>query len=43
MVLIAYLNMHNRGDNDSAWAKLRMRRAYVTREQFPYAGSDRGQ
>lgn len=38
MVLIAYLNMHNRDDNDSAPAEhSAVRCAYVTRMQFPYA------
>lgn len=40
MVLIAYLNMHNRDDNDSARAEHSVvRRAYVTRMQFPYASA----
>lgn len=37
MVLIAYLNMHNRDDNDNARVEhSAIRCAYVTRMQFPY-------
>lgn len=40
MVLIAYLNMHNRDDNDSGRAEhSAVCRAYVTRMQFPYASA----